>query len=648
MVGGRLAWGGGLFALSLILTGVSTAARAQSLEPVGSAEALSEIVDQAQPDCAADPTLCPAADGDMTSIDEVVVTGSRVSAPVSTAAPSITNNQVTGVDEGDIVKARGDTLIILRRGRLFTVSTANGRMRPVDHIDAYPPGVSASGDWYDEMLIFGDMIVVVGYSYARDGMEINRFTLDAAGRLTFLDNHSIASNDYYSSRNYASRLNGSRLILYAPSYLHRGGKDPMEQLPTMTSRVPGPKGVVVHPLVTTDDVFISPELRGGAGQRVEAIHAVVNCDLAAPVFSCSATAVMGPGSRGFYVANDAAYLWLTGRDWGRQTNAGLPASAVFRIPLNGDRPQAIRTRGSPIDQFSFNENAADRTLDVLVVSRGGGDAMWRPEFASGGAALLRLPLTAFGDGSTEADADFYRMLPPLGSSWGNQNRFVGAHLLYSQQTYDPESRGQVGILNVVPVAGGPARSFLMPGGVSRIEQMGQDALVMSGEEDLVFSTVGLGSGDAQIIDRYALPNAEEAESRSHAFFYSPDPGSADGSRGVLGLPVMREVSPDDEDYGDDAVGDQTWRTRWSADVAFLRRGPGGLSPLGALSARPGAAVNDRCTASCVDWYGDARPIFWGERVFALLGYELVEGGERRGRIREVGRISFIPTWPTKD
>lgn len=634
-------------ALSLALVALPDAAWAQSLEPVGSAEALSEIVDQAQPDCSADPTLCPV-DDDPTSLNEVVVTGSRISSRVTTASPSITNNQVTGVDEGDIVKARGDTLIILRRGRLFTVSTARGRMTPVDYIDAYPPGVSAGGDWYDEMLIFGDMIVVIGYSYARDGMEINRFALDAAGRLTFLDNHSIASNDYYSSRNYASRLNGSRLILYAPSYLRRNGKDPMEQLPVMTSRVPGPKGTMVHPLVTTDDVFVSPELRGGAAQRVEAIHAVVNCDLAAPVFTCSATAVMGPGSRAFYVANDAAYLWLTGREWGRGSDDLQPASAVFRIPLNGDRPQAIRTRGAPIDQFSFSENAADRTLDVLVVSRGGGDAMWRPEFASGGAALLRLPLAAFGDGTTEADADLYRILPPLGNSWGNQNRFVGSHLLYSQQTWDPQTQTRLGVLNVVSVDGGAARSFVMPGGVSRIEQMGQDALVMSGEEDLVFSTVGLTSGEARIVDRYALPNAEEAESRSHAFFYSPDPTSADGSRGVLGLPVRREVSPDDEDYDDDAAGDQTWRTRWSADVAFLRRGQNGLSPLGSLSARRGVAVNDRCTASCVDWYGDARPIFRGDRVFALLGYELVEGRERGGRIREVGRINFVPTWPSKD
>jgi hypothetical protein len=49
----------------------------------------------------------------------------------------------------------------------------------------------------------------------------------------------------------------------------------------------------------------------------------------------------------------------------------------------------------------------------------------------------------------------------------------------------------------------------------------------------------------------------------------------------------------------------------------------------------------------VDWYGNARPIFLGERVFALLGYELVEGrieaaAEGEERIQESRRVSFAP------
>lgn len=47
-------------------------------------------------------------------------------------------------------------------------------------------------------------------------------------------------------------------------------------------------------------------------------------------------------------------------------------------------------------------------------------------------------------------------------------------------------------------------------------------------------------------------------------------------------------------------------------------------------------------ASCVDWYGNSRPIFLGDRILALLGYEIVEGAVDDGRIREVRRAGFAP------
>ena len=81
-------------------------------------------------------------------------------------------------------------------------------------------------------------------------------------------------------------------------------------------------------------------------------------------------------------------------------------------------------------------------------------------------------------------------------------------------------------------------------------------------------------------------------------------------------------------------------------MLYLRQRDLGFTALGELQARPGAARDDGCKASCVDWYGNARPVFLGERVFALLGYELVEGqlagAGSRERIEERRRISFAP------
>ncbi|MEJ7758070.1 MAG: hypothetical protein WKF55_00625 [Gemmatimonadaceae bacterium] len=67
-----------------------------------------------------------------------------------------------------------------------------------------------------------------------------------------------------------------------------------------------------------------------------------------------------------------------------------------------------------------------------------------------------------------------------------------------------------------------------------------------------------------------------------------------------------------------------------------------LGAAGSLSARDETVIDDGCKASCVDWYGNARPLFVGDRIFALLGYELVEGSYRDGRMAEVRRSNFAP------
>ena len=72
-----------------------------------------------------------------------------------------------------------------------------------------------------------------------------------------------------------------------------------------------------------------------------------------------------------------------------------------------------------------------------------------------------------------------------------------------------------------------------------------------------------------------------------------------------------------------------------------------LEDAGQLASGPHPS-DDACRASCIDWYGDARPVFIGDRMFALLGYELVEGTLTGGRLLEVRRASFAPQGTTPD
>ena len=46
-----------------------------------------------------------------------------------------------------------------------------------------------------------------------------------------------------------------------------------------------------------------------------------------------------------------------------------------------------------------------------------------------------------------------------------------------------------------------------------------------------------------------------------------------------------------------------------------------------------------CLASSVDWYGNARPLFLRGRIFALLGYEIVEGGIENGHFESYAELA---------
>ena len=95
---------------------------------------------------------------------------------------SVTNTQHAGVDEGGIVKLHGDHLVVLRRGRLFTVAVGDNALKPISAVDAFGPEIDPRSTWYDEMLVSDDTVVVIGYSYERGGTEVGLFNIDASGQ----------------------------------------------------------------------------------------------------------------------------------------------------------------------------------------------------------------------------------------------------------------------------------------------------------------------------------------------------------------------------------------------------------------------------------------------------------------------------------
>jgi hypothetical protein len=560
-------------------------------------------------------------------------------------ADSITNVQTAGVDEGGIVKRAGDFLIILRRGRLFTVRVGGDALAPIAALDAFAPGSNPGGAWYDELLVSGRDVVVIGYSYARGGTEIGLFELDGGGNLAYRATHHLRSFDYYSSRNYASRLIGRKLVFYTPTLLSPWQAQPWQQFPALRrwqgeADAQGFKRILPATRVyRTDDEFEPGEAL--------ALHTITSCELGHDELKVESTAVLGPAGRVFYVSQGSVYVWTSSwrRRWPGEPHRPQPEeprsrSAVFRIPLDGAAPSAIKTAGVPNDQMSFLEEGGH--LNVLLRESGRGEGMWGSESTAGSMALLRVPLADFGDGRGAAQREHSRRLPAV-QGHAVQNRFVGDWLLYGGAHGRGFDAGPSGYA-LRFASSGDAMALAAGHAVERIEALGRDAvLVGSRDGDLVFSAVRLSRREPQLAGRHVQSGVAQGETRTHGFFYRPQ----NDDSGMLGLPVLGPGARRRQGVYSGGQG--------AAAVLFLRNRGLQFTGLGQLQASDGGVRDDACKASCVDWYGNARPIFLGDRVLALMGYEIVEGRLQAGgwrfdepsgapaeQIVERRRISFAP------
>ena len=256
--------------------------------------------------------------------------------------------------------------------------------------------------------------------------------------------------------------------------------------------------------------------------------------------------------------------------------------------------------------------------------------MWSAEVTDGAMAMLRVPVASFTSRAETAPASAYMPLPGARGSVLH-NRFVGDYLLYGvgsgwgRPTKPADAR-----VFVHRYAGSTPPSALVIGhGVDRIEPMAGDAIVVGTDgADLSFTSIALDTRGAPALGgKYTRKNASQGELRSHGFFYRDD-----GARtGIIGLPVR----------GGSAAG-YTHLVEGSASVLYLSHDRLRLRELGTLAAKAGATADDHCRTSCVDWYGNARPLFVQDRVLALMGYELVEGRLDAGRLSVDRRATFAP------
>jgi hypothetical protein len=247
--------------------------------------------------------------------------------------------------------------------------------------------------------------------------------------------------------------------------------------------------------------------------------------------------------------------------------------------------------------------------------------MWNNEDSQGDVALLSVPIAWMGDGSRTVPRSRYRHC--LRSVPTNGISRIASSAIISSTAAMAISAGSSRCWSRRHCAAARWRSCSCRTPVERLDQLGDDGVVIGNDPrgGLTFTAVDLRRPLARDRQQLHLPRRPAGR--------EPQPGlllparHADGSSGLLGLPITTEL--------------QSQYARFlgsGSSILFLKRQNRLFDMAGRLDADPRGAVDDACVASCVDWYGNARPIFIGNRVFALMGYELVEGQLARGAIHE--------------
>ncbi len=621
------------------------------------------LAQEAVPICE-DPELCPAED----SADSVVVTGSKISAPTS-----ITNVQTAGVDEGDIVKQIGDYLLVLQDGRIFAINVKT--MQLTDRADVYrrlPAGRAKKNmweddfegaDWYDEMLVQGDHVIITAYSYEDSATEMSIFKLDQArGKVSSQGVFLITSDDYYDVDNYATRIVGDRLVVYTPYSLEQF--DELESRPILRRWLPEAERKARQaegtPLLDVRSIY-KPVLR----TTDPTIHAVSICPLGdfdrKRRLDCRTTGFVGPRGAEMFVSPETIYLWNSSardvdmwnlpecvKDWSydapypalpRAERRDVAPGALYRLPIAERDASVAGVSGVPCGDLSMDER--DGEFRALVD--------WRTVRCQGAYrapaenSFLKIRTSAFGTiFEPVVDGDF-TPLPSTGKRIV-ENRFADDWLVFGGRDgwggYPPDADDGPQSSKAVAVPVKRPRDAVVvdiPHNVVRTERVGNDIIVNGYRDDkgLNLTLIGLGK-DARILSTTFLSRRYESEGRSHAFNSVVD----EGGNGIIGVPTVK---------GSEESGRWWWRSDTS-DLSFLTKSPAGkLADAGALIAVAADDVETHpdydCEVSCIDWYGNSRPVFLAGRIFGLMGTSLVEARIDAGRIREVARIDLTAPLP---
>ncbi|MDR1078041.1 MAG: beta-propeller domain-containing protein, partial [Propionibacteriaceae bacterium] len=276
-----------------------------------------------------------------------------------------TNVQVTGIDEGDLIKTDGQTIFVARGDQVVLFAADGPATRPLARIElAEGPALTPSSAVLD-LMVWQSRLVIFTHDYVATEVPLSGdrnayVTFEATRTRTLV--YDIADpaqpklvDEFTQSGSYqTSRLSDSTLHLVT-RYFVRGEidlADPTGFVPELSgpdgSRLAPPEDIHIMPLVDQPSYAVVSAVDLAAGRRL------------------GQTSVLG-GNGPTYMSPDNLYLSAidygveTYRDWGIEiwpgSSGSAPVTHLVRLALaGGPRLAASATiDGVPRDQFALDE-----------------------------------------------------------------------------------------------------------------------------------------------------------------------------------------------------------------------------------------------------------------------------------------------------
>lgn len=577
-------------------------------------------------------------------IERIEVTGSRVDSTFS----SITNNQVNGIDEGDIVKVSGDYLLILRQGKIYSVRLSEygaGEFNLPYEIDVIQPGWGKDV-WYDELLVVEDIVLVLGYSYSLDASQILRFKINDNGIISYKDGIAIKSNDYFSSDNYASRLFKGKYLTYLPVELIANRSGELNDLGVNIPKFARLNSSNADNLIWEEIVKPSDIYKPNQIVTDPILHTIITCSPLSENFECMGKGLISSNNYEYFVSQSAFYLWtyalpkslVTDFNFDENWNTHYESTAtshmsgdskLFKLEHLSQQFKVVDVDGVPVDQFSFYES--EGVLNIVSVNN-----PWSKTKEK--AQLFQIPKDEFDSLSKD------RIMPSriwyLSPNYIN-NRFVESWLVlgyYADINGGYKSKASVKpqfTLYFKSLNTAEDLNIELGHSVDRIETVGRKLFISGIDTDFNFNVSIINIENKPFLEGGGVfEDFLEHDTRSHAFNFA----QFDNHFGVAGITAYNKVN----NTGNTLLNDFYWEENVAANIIFFGLA-GGYEVIKAGEVKSHAkqiSLADKCEVSCVDWYGNSRPFFINERIFVLTGDELIESQLVGNQVEEIKRINI--------